>query len=81
MRPAKRNNTIVDAYASLLSNLSHTDKMELVSRLGEAAEVTSRKRKSTFRKAFGAFVSEKSAEEIIEDIRGSRVSIRQIEPF
>ncbi|MBO9615217.1 MAG: hypothetical protein J7619_21125 [Dyadobacter sp.] len=81
MKPAKRNTTIVDAYASLLSNLSADDRLALIARLGETDEVTSHKRRSFFRKAFGAFVSDKSADEIIEDIRNSRVSTRQIEPF
>lgn len=81
MKPAKMNTTIVDAYASLLANLSAEDRLALIGRLSEVGEMTSRKRKSSFRKAFGAFVSSQSADEIIEDIRNSRVSTRQIEPF
>lgn len=81
MKPAKGNTTIVDAYASLLGNLSADDKLALISRLGEKDELPSHKRKSSFRKAFGAFVSDKSADEIIEDVRNSRVATRQIEPF
>lgn len=38
-------------------------------------------RKTLFKEAFGAFESEKSAEEIIEDIRSSRVANRNIEQF
>jgi putative IMPACT (imprinted ancient) family translation regulator len=38
-------------------------------------------KKSSFKKAFGAFDSKKTAEEIIEEIRNSRVSTRQIESF
>lgn len=79
MEVIKGNTTIVDAYASLLGNLSAENRMALIARLGEVDEMNSRKRKSSFRKAFGAFVSDKSADEIIEDIRNSRVSTRQIE--
>lgn len=81
MRPEKRNTTIVDAYASILGNLSPDDRMDLIARLSETKEMSTQKKKTTFRKAFGAFVSDKSAEEIIADIRGSRVSTRQIEPL
>jgi hypothetical protein len=38
-------------------------------------------KKSSFKKAFGAFDSKKSAEEIINEIRDSRISTRQIEAF
>ncbi|MET7254964.1 hypothetical protein [Dyadobacter fermentans] len=81
MKATKGNTTIVDAYASLLGNLSTENRMALIARLGEVDEMISRKRKSSFRKAFGAFVSDQSADEIIEDIRNSRVSTRQIEPL
>lgn len=71
----------MDAYAALLGNLNADDRLALISRLGETDEATSHRRKSSFRKAFGAFVSDQSADEIIADIRNSRVSTRQIEPF
>ncbi|MGG7662401.1 hypothetical protein [Dyadobacter sp. BHUBP1] len=81
MKPTKRNTTLVDAYASLLGNLSADDRAALVSRLSKTGEISTRKKKATFREAFGAFISEKSAEEIIEDIRSSRISNRQNEPL
>jgi hypothetical protein len=81
MSPVKRNTTLVDAYASLLDNLNSADKLDLISKLAASAESDSQKKKSAFRKAFGAFISEKSAEEIIAEIRDSRVSTRQIEPL
>lgn len=37
--------------------------------------------KALFKEAFGAFDSEQSAEEIIQEIRSSRVFNRNIEPF
>ena len=81
MSPAKRNTTLVDAYASLLDNLNSADKQDLISKLAASAEIDSQKKKSAFRESFGAFISEKSAEEIIAEIRDSRVSTRQIEPL
>ncbi|MDR6803229.1 hypothetical protein J2Y45_000499 [Dyadobacter sp. BE34] len=81
MKPEKRNTTLVDAYASILGNLTPADKIDLIAKLSETKEMSAKKKKNTFRKAFGAFVSDKSAEEIIADIRSSRVSTRQIEPL
>ncbi|GAB1449034.1 hypothetical protein MASR2M44_20560 [Bacteroidota bacterium] len=38
-------------------------------------------KKSSIKKAFGAFDSKKSAEEIIQEIHNSIISTRQIESF
>jgi hypothetical protein len=49
---------------------------------GEIKKLRARvKTKSTFKKSFAAFESEKTAEEIIEEIRNSRLFTREIEPF
>jgi len=81
MRTAERNTTIVDGYIGLLGNLSPDDKLDLISKLTVSVKTDLKKKKSSFKKAFGALVSEKSADEIIEEIRSSRVSTRQIEKF
>ena len=81
MRTAEINTTIVDGYARLLDNLSTNNKLDLISRLTASVKSDLTDKKSAFKKAFGAFDSKKSAEEIIEDIRNSRVSTRQIESF
>jgi hypothetical protein len=73
--------TIVDGYVGLLDNLSTNNKLDLISRLTASVKTDLTNKKSSFRKAFGAFDSKKSAEEIIEEIRNSRVSTRQIESF
>lgn len=81
MRTAKINTTIVDGYVGLLDNLSTNNKLDLISRLTASVKTDLTSKKTLFKKAFGAFDSKKSAEEIIEEIRDSRVSIRQIESF
>jgi hypothetical protein len=75
------NTTIVDGYAGLLDNLSPGDKLDLISKLTASVKTDLTSRKSSFKKAFGAFDSKKSAEEIIDEIRNSRISTRQIESF
>ena len=73
--------TIIDGYISLLDNLNPADKLDLISRLTESVKSDLSVKKSSFKKAFGAFDSKKSAEEIIEEIRSSRSFKRKIEPF
>lgn len=81
MRTAEINTTIVDGYVELLDNLSTNSKLDLISKLTNSVKTDLTNKKSSFKKAFGAFESKKSAEEIIEEIRNSRVSTRQIESF
>ena len=81
MRIAEMNSTIVDGYVGLLDNLSTNNKLDLISKLSASVKTDLSNKKSSFKKSFGAFDSKKSAEDIIEEIRKSRVSTRQIESF
>ena len=81
MRIAEMNTTIVDGYVGLLDNLSTHNKLDLISKLTASVKTDLTNKKSSFKKAFGAFDSKKSAEEIIQEIRNSRISTRQIESF
>ena len=81
METAEINTTIVDAYIGLLDNLSPSNKLDLISKLTESVKTDLNKKKSSFKESFGAFDSTKSAEEIIDEIRSSRVFNRQIESF
>jgi hypothetical protein len=75
------NSKIVDGYFGLLDNLSPTNKLDLIAKLTASVKSDLKPKKSSFKKAFGAFESSKSAEEIINEIRESRVFNRQIESF
>lgn len=81
MKVAEINTSIVDGYVGLLKNLSTGNKLDLISRLTDSVKTDLKRKKSAFKKAYGAFESQKSAEDIIEEIRNSRVSTRQIEVF
>ena len=81
MRTTETDTTIVDGYVGLLDNLSANNKLDLIAKLTASVKTDLTNKKSSFKKAFGAFDSEKSAEEIIEEIRNSRVATRQIESF
>ena len=75
------NTTIIDAYVGLLSNLSPSSKLDLIAKLTDSVKTDLSPKKSSFKKAFGAFESAKSAEEIIDEIRNSRVLNRHVESF
>lgn len=79
MKTSLINTTIVEGYIGLLDNLSANDKLDLISKLTTSVKTDLTNKKSSFRKAFGAFKSKKTAEQIIGEIRNSRVSTRQIE--
>lgn len=81
MKTGESNTTIVDGYVGLLDNLTPGNKLDLISKLTESVKSDLSNKKSSFKKAFGAFDTKKTAEEMIEEIRNSRVSTRQIEPF
>lgn len=81
MSATEVNTTIVDGYVGLLDNLSTNNKLDLISKLTASVKTDLTNKKSSFKKAFGAFDAKKSAEEIIEEIRNSRLSTRQIESF
>lgn len=72
---------IIKGYAELLENLSPTNKLELISKLSDSIKSDLKNRKNSFKKAYGAFESDQSAEEIIEDLRRNRNLNRHIESF
>jgi len=81
MTATETNTTIINGYVGLLENLSPDNKLELISKLTASVRTDLGNKRSTFKKSFGAFVSEETAEEIIEEIRNSRMFTREIEPF
>ena len=81
MNTVDLNTKIIEGYLQLLNNLSPGSKLDLISRLTASVKSDISKEKSTFRRAFGGFESEKSADEIIHEIRNSRSNNREIEPL
>lgn len=67
------NRNIVDAYIGLFEGLDAVTKTKIIENL---SKLLKRSKKTDddveFFKAFGAFESDKSAEEIISDIKSSR---------
>ena len=81
MKAIDINTTLIEGYLRLLSNLSPNNKLDLISKLTLSVKTDITGRKKSFFKAFGAWESKQSADEIINDIRNSRSFNRQIEQF
>ena len=63
---------IVDTYSELLEGLSLESKTELIENLSRSLTTEKTSKEDNFYKSFGTFTSEKTAEEIIADIKSSR---------
>ena len=79
MKAIDINTTIIDGYIKLLDNLSPTNKLDLISKLTVSVKSDIVEKKKSFYKAFGAWDSKQSADQIISEIRSSRTFNRQIE--
>ena len=71
---------IADNFFGMIKNLSVDVKLELISKITDSLRGTKKEAQDdSWKKLFGAWQSDQSAEEIIEDIRASRDTNRQIE--
>ena len=81
MKDFEADNSIVKGYAELLDSLSSSMKLDLIVKLSDSIKSDLKSEKSLFQKSFGAFESKKSAEEIITEIRSSRMTNRLVDQF
>ena len=79
MKAIDINTTLIDGYIRLLDNLSPSNKLDLISKLTLSVKTDITDRKKSFYKAYGAWESKQTADQIISDIRNSRTFNRQIE--
>lgn len=71
---------IADNFFSMIKNLSADVKLELISKISNSLKGTKKEiRDDSWKTLFGAWQSDESAEEMIEMIRASRNTNRQIE--
>lgn len=72
-------NLLADNYFEILKNLSMDIKLELISRISDSIRKPKYHEDDSWKKLFGAYQSEQTAEEIIDEIRNSRFTNREIE--
>lgn len=63
---------LIETYSSLFEGLSSLGKIELIQNLSKSLKKENKSKDSKFFKSFGMFASEKSAEEISNEIKKSR---------
>ena len=63
---------IIKSYSGLFNSLSSIGKIELLEKLAKSMKTDKKEKEKSFFKSFGAFSSEKSAEEITIEIKESR---------
>lgn len=69
---------LIETYLNLLKNLSHKNKLELISAL--SLSMTNEQKDNGLAKTlFGALETNKSAEHLIEEIKQSRYFNRKVE--
>lgn len=75
------SSALIENYFGLLNGLSKENKLRLIAKLSNSVADEVVKNEDIVDKYFGAFKSDKSAEEIIKEIRESRNFNRSIEAF
>jgi len=81
MKTMDTNASLVEGYIRLLENLSLSSKIDLISKLTLSVKQDVSGKKKFFYKAFGAWKSKETADEIINEIINSRTFKRQIIRF
>lgn len=73
--------SLIDNYFGLLNGLSKENKLRLIAKLSNSVADEVIEEENVVDRFFGAFKSDKSAEEIIKEIKESRNFNRSIEAF
>jgi len=68
---------IIETYTNLFEKLSAVSKTELLEKLSNSLKSSNNSKSKDFFKSFGAFGSDKSAEEIVKEIKDSRKFVRK----
>lgn len=80
MNSSSQNKSYADYYFGVLKNLNAVSKLDLISQLSLSLKAD-KTDNTSLESLFGAYKSEETADEIIAQLRLSRVSNRNIEPI
>jgi hypothetical protein len=81
MKSANLNFNLIDTYLELLKSLSPDNKRELISRLSNSIKNPDSNPGKPLSELYGSFISEKSADQIIAELKDSRYFNRNTEGF
>lgn len=72
MKAADFKFDLINSYFGLLNNLSPDRKLELISKLSDSLKGSKKPTGKSIGDLYGAFISAKSADEIINDLKSGR---------
>ena len=72
---------LIDSYLGLLRSLSPENRLELISKLSDSLKGSKKPTGKSISDLYGAFISKKSADEILSDLKASRSFNRKTEGF
>ena len=72
MKAADLKFNLIDSYLGLLNNLSPDSKLELIAKLSDSLKGSKKPSDKSIGDLYGAFISKKSADEIITDLKVNR---------
>ena len=76
---------LIDSYLGLLENLSPDNKLELISKLSDSLKSSKKPTEKLSEKSLddlsGAFIFDKSSDDLIKELKESRNFNRKIEEF
>lgn len=72
---------LIENYLGLLNSLSRENKIKIIAKLSNSIVDETTEKENVIDKFYGAFQSDKKAEEIIKEIKESRTFNRKIEAF
>ncbi len=81
MNSSTQPTNLADFYFDYLKNLNSDSKLDLISKLSQSLKEKEQVAEVSLESLFGAYKSEETAEEIIAEIRASRVFNRKTEQF
>ena len=74
-----QHNSLADYYFGFLKNLNPDSKLDLISKLSQSLKESETVSETSLQSLFGAYKSDETADEIIAELKASRVSTRNIE--
>ena len=81
MTTSAQHISVADYYFSFLKNLNPDSKLDLISKLSQSLKNNDTVSETSLQSIFGAYKSEETADEIITELRASRVFNRNTEPL
>ena len=80
MKSSDINMSLVDSYFTLLKSLSPNNKLELIARLSKSMKTKKKAKKEvSLRSLYGSWISDQSADELVDELKKARNFNRQRE--